>query len=106
MTKTITTKAKHPTVTEYKLQPFEKETIILWNQSDEPATIETWSTKTLIQLQNNPDAVLEQEELDVNGNIVWQRYSIPKSEINVRQKRELTDAEKAKRSETAKRNLN
>lgn len=87
---------------DYKLQPFEKETIALFNQTSEPATIETWDSGLLEDLQNHPEAVLIKEELDQNGKIMWQSYQIPKSEICIKKKRKITDAHR--KAKTAWRN--
>ena len=66
---------------DYKLQPFEKETIILFNETNEPASIETWDSKWLSDLQKSKHSICLHSETDKEGNILWQKYSLPKNRL-------------------------
>ena len=86
----------------------ERETIITFNETNDPAEIFTYSP-TLIRkldaLANSRESV-ECYKVEVVGGVTSKSYRIPKKWIKVTAPRVLTDEQRKELSERARRNLN
>lgn len=88
----------------------EKETIIVFNESEKSATIHTYNRKIINYLMQIKD--VEQDMEFISNNQGDHRFEVPKSWIKVRAKKKLnlTDEERANRkarlvSKKPKRNI-
>lgn len=86
------------------LSPVERETIILFNDAEKTATVETcnktWKNKMRALCSKSPDCslVFEDEHCE--------RYLIPKTWVKVQMPRQLSDVQRQKLRESARQNFN
>ncbi len=84
-----------------KLENFEKETIILFNESREPAEVYTYNRKWITHIEKN----LGIKPVDVN-EYGGRTYKMAKSLLRLpRKPKILSDSTKQKLAENAKKNL-
>lgn len=86
------------------LSPVERETIILFNDEETTATVETcnkaWKSKMRALCAESPDCSL------VFADEQCERYLIPKTWVKVQKPRLLSDEQRRKMRDSARRNFN
>ncbi len=85
------------------LSKYEKETIILWNQSDEPISIQTYDTglkKRLAAFAKKHPELCTMERSDQFGGVF---YQLEKSRLSVRLIAPYSEERRKKASEQAKK---
>jgi hypothetical protein len=87
----------------YKLSNIEKETIIIFNESEQTADITIYNSSMIRKLDglcsSRPDEVKCTESNNYGGKC----YTVPKRWVKVNASLILSDEDKAKKAETAKR---
>ncbi len=85
------------------LTKYEKETIILWNQTDEPASIQTYDRSFKRRLEafakKYPDLCIFERENELGGVF----YRVEKSRLSVRLLAPYSEERRKKASEQAKK---
>ncbi len=85
------------------LTKYEKETIILWNQTDEPASIQTYDRSIKKRLEafakKHPDLCVLERENELGGVF----YRVEKARVSVRFLSPYSEERKKKASEQAKK---
>lgn len=86
-----------------KLSRIERETVIIYNQAEENATMTTADTVVIRNMRNlvEKDSRIVSEQI---GKEVW-KFIIPKKYVKVKLPRQLTDEQRMAASERAKVNL-
>ena len=85
------------------LTRLEQETIILFNEAEDTATVDTCNNALIRQLDDLSEKyrVITEERKDEYGKT----YTIPKSWVKIRAPRQLSDEQRQKLQETARHNF-
>lgn len=89
-------------MTNYKLTRYEKETIILFNEADKEAIVETYSKPLLRTLfahaEKHPEVFHLEKDIGDGGY----KFIVPKKYVTVRSPRKMTDEQKQKNADRLK----
>lgn len=85
-----------------KLSSVEKETIIIFNEAENSATIETFNSKLKKRLQKLSEEYPDVRKIEFNGSDGAERYEFPKAWIRINGPKKLSDEERMRRSERMK----
>lgn len=91
---------------DYRPVGYERETIIRFDETSSPATVQTWNPALIRQLDK---LVVETEQVtnyraELIGGVVCKAYALPKTWIKIRKPRELSEEERSARAAVLARN--
>lgn len=89
-------------MTDYKLTRYEKETIILFNEADKEAIVETYRKPLIRCLFNHAEKYPELFHLEEDIGDGGYKFIVPKKYVTVRSPRKMSDEQKQKNADRLK----
>lgn len=86
-------------MSEYRLTPEERETVITINDADKTARIFTWQRKLQRRLASNPEARLLKEGIHKHPDDRYQQYEVPRDLVTIRNRRVLSPEQREQAAE-------
>ena len=81
-------------MSDYRLTPEERETVITINDSDKTARVLTWQRRYQKRLAANPEARLIREGTHKSSEDRWMEFEVPKDLVTIRNRRVLSEEQR------------
>ena len=81
-------------MSDYRLTPSERETVITINDESKTARVFTWQRRLQKRLAANPDARLIREGIHKDPDDRWMEFEVPKDLVAVRNRRVLSEEQR------------